>query len=338
MTAMHAVDKIVAELEQHRPIAVCAIVATRGSTPQPAGTFVCVDQAGKMTGTLGGGCAEDEIRIKAFELLSAQTLPDSTHSMTSQGKTHPCEIHSIELDHDFGKDDGMICGGRLDVGFMIADPSDDLDTFQKILAALNKGEGASFKLSSRTREVPSVDGSGFEYIVHMEAMPKLVIVGAGHISRILAQMVQPLGFEITVIDDRVSFANSARFPTPIKTLVGDIAKTVNGIEITADTYIVIVTRGHKHDEQALAAVVDSPARYIGMIGSQRKIDVVFDDLHQTGVAPENLARVHAPIGLNIGSVTTEEIALSIAAQLVSVRRSHQTHLAEGTAREARSDA
>ncbi|RME39326.1 MAG: XdhC/CoxI family protein, partial [Planctomycetota bacterium] len=120
------------------------------------------------------------------------------------------------------------------------------------------------------------------------------------------------------------FANADRFPPPMRPVVGDIEETLRGFPIDASTYVVIVTRGHRHDERALAAVVDSPARYIGMIGSRRKIDVIFDGLRRRGVSGERLARVHAPIGLDIGAVTTDEIALSIAAQLVSVRRNRQT--------------
>ncbi|NLX20260.1 MAG: XdhC/CoxF family protein, partial [Phycisphaerae bacterium] len=107
---------------------------------------------------------------------------------------------------------------------------------------------------------------------------------------------------------------------PIEGLTGDIAEVLRGWPIDANTYVVIVTRGHRHDEQALHAVVDSPARYLGMIGSRRKIQVIFDDLAELGVDRDRLERVHSPIGLAIGAITVPEIAVSIAAELTQVRR------------------
>ena len=112
-------------------------------------------------------------------------------------------------------------------------------------------------------------------------------------------------------------------------MVGDIEKTLSGWPIDAGTYVVIVTRGHKHDERALGAVLGSPARYIGMIGSRRKIKIIFDDLRESGTTEQQLERVHAPIGLDMNAVTIEEIAVSIAAELVSVRRADYRQCVEG---------
>ena len=116
---------------------------------------------------------------------------------------------------------------------------------------------------------------------------------------------------------------------PIRTTVGDITSTLKAWPIDANTYIILVTRGHKHDEAALGAVLDSPARYIGMIGSRRKVKVIRDDLLRAGADESRLSRVHAPIGLDIHAVTTEEIALSMAAQLVSIRRADHHSAVEG---------
>jgi xanthine dehydrogenase accessory factor len=168
-----------------------------------------------------------------------------------------------------------------------------------------------------------------EYRIHLEAAPQLVIVGAGHISRVLASMCVPLGFGVQVIDDRADYANSDRFGPPVETTVGDISATLEGWPVGPNTYIVIVTRGHKHDEAALQAVLGRPAKYIGMIGSRRKIDVVFDDLRHGGATDAQLSGVHAPIGVDIGAVSTVEIALSICAELVSVRRAGQPRVVEG---------
>lgn len=290
--------KVVDEVGAGRPVALCAIVAARGSTPQPAGTMVCVDHAAQMTGTLGGGCVEADVRRKAHQCLSEKVS----------------RIVTFALDHDFGYDDGMLCGGQLDVALAVYSRTEDIVPVVDALQQLNQGLPAEIPLRL------SVDAGSVEYRIRIAATPKLVIVGGGHIGRILAQMSVPLGFRVTVLDDRQQFANPDRFPPPIAAIEGDIAAALKEWPIDADTYIVIVTRGHKHDEAALRSVIDSPARYIGMIGSRRKIRVIFDDLKHDGATDAQITRVHAPIGLRIGAVTAEEIALSIAAELVSVRR------------------
>jgi len=290
--------KVVDEVGAGRSVALCAIVAARGSTPQPAGTMVCVDHAALMTGTLGGGCVEADVRRKAHQCLSDKV-----------GR-----IVTFALDHDFGYDDGMLCGGQMDVAMAVYSRTEDAVAVADALQQLNQGSPSEIPLRIANGTKTEV------YRIRIAATPRLVIVGGGHIGRILARMSVPLGFRVTVLDDRPQFANPDRFPPPITPVAGDIAGVLKELPIDADTYLVIVTRGHMHDEVALRSVIGSPARYIGMIGSRRKIRVIFDDLKHDGVPEAQLARVHAPIGLEIGAVTAEEIALSIAAELVSVRR------------------
>jgi xanthine dehydrogenase accessory factor len=149
--------------------------------------------------------------------------------------------------------------------------------------------------------------------------PRLLIAGAGHVGQALAAIVAQFDYAITVIDDRADFATAARFPTA-RCIVGDIDLELSRYPIDESTYVVIVTRGHKHDAVSLAAVIQSAARYIGLIGSKRKVRTILDELHLRGIPREQLARVHAPIGLEIGAVTPAEIAVSIAAELIAVRR------------------
>lgn len=298
MKVADALEAILRESDAGRRTALCAIVATRGSTPQPAGTLVCVDQAATMTGSLGGGCMEAEVRREAHRLLS----------------TKGNELITFKLDNDFGHDDGMICGGQLDVAIQTSRKPSDIAALRTVLAELEQGHAPTLPIRV------SVDQGLVEYRVTIEPTPRLVIAGAGHISRTLATMAVASGFDVTVIDERADLNSSRRFPPPISPVVGDIGKTLTDYAIDANTYVVIVTRGHKHDESALAAVLDSPARYIGMIGSKRKIIVIFNDLRHAGANEERLARVHAPIGIEIGAVTADEIAVSIAAQLIAERR------------------
>jgi xanthine dehydrogenase accessory factor len=155
----------------------------------------------------------------------------------------------------------------------------------------------------------------------MTAVRKVVIVGAGHLAIPLVQFTKVLGFHTTVLDDRVIYANRERFPNADEVLTGDMAETLAGLEITPQTYIVLITRGHQFDEPCLRAVIHSPAKYIGMIGSRRRVKACFLRFREEdGIPEELLNRVHAPIGLDIQAESPEEIALAIAAELVKVRR------------------
>lgn len=318
MSAKAVLHHAISELDVGRNVALCVIVATRGSTPQPAGVMVCVDEAAQLTGTLGGGCVEADVRRQAHALLAKASESRNATVRPSTGN-----MITFQLDHDFGYDDGMICGGQMDVAVAIMTPSSDTQCVRSARDQLRAGEGGVLPIRLDTGTGP------VEYRVKLEAEPKLVIAGAGHISRVLAAAAAPLGFSIDVIDDRSDYANKQRFPPPVRTTVAPIDQTLQSWPIDANTYIVIVTRGHQHDEQALRAVLDSPAKYIGMIGSRRKIKVIFDDLRHTGASEDALQRVHAPIGLDIGAVTTHEIAVSIAAQLVSIRRRERRKAVEG---------
>jgi xanthine dehydrogenase accessory factor len=149
--------------------------------------------------------------------------------------------------------------------------------------------------------------------------PVLLIAGAGHIAAPLASLAHLMNFSVSVTDDRASFASRERFPTAKQLLVGDIESTLKNYPITPRTHIVLVTRAHAHDVQGLRAIIDSPAAYIGIIGSQRRVWAVFKLLHEEGVPAEKLARVRAPIGLDLGGSTPEEIALCIMAEIIMLR-------------------
>ncbi|MCC7291175.1 MAG: XdhC family protein [Phycisphaerales bacterium] len=298
-------EKVVAELGAGRRAALAAVVATRGSTPQPAGALTCIDADGRLIGTLGGGCVEAEIRRRAHAMLCE-----------SAGR-----MLTFTLDHDEHDRDGMICGGQMDVAVEILMPreSERIDALRHAATLLRQGCNTALTLRTSTADTP------LEYRLNIEAPPRLVIAGGGHISRILARFALELGFRITVLDDRAEYANPRRFPPPIESIAAPIPESLRAFPVDAGTFIVIVTRGHAHDEDALHAVLGSRAKYIGMIGSRRKIDVTYARLRERGATPQQLAAVHAPIGLPIRAVTTSEIAVSIAAELVAVRRA--THFA-----------
>jgi xanthine dehydrogenase accessory factor len=190
-------------------------------------------------------------------------------------------------------------------------------------AALGEGKPRLVRYELRDSEVgdPGICGGEAEIFIDViNPHPTVLIVGAGHVGRSIAVLSSFLGFGTVVLDDRAEFANAERLPQADEIMVGDIGQELARFNINPQTYIVIVTRGHEHDRDTLRQVVSSPAAYIGMIGSRRKVKMVFDELQKDGVAEEALAAVHAPIGLDIGAETPEEIALSIMAEIVMVRR------------------
>lgn len=268
----------------------CLVVRSRGSTPQSPGAIMFVDQAGHTFGTIGGGCVESEVRSRAIQSLLA-------------GKP---DVHTFKLDHDYGWDDGLICGGTIEVA-VGALPSPDQLRF--CADAVARREPATLTVSAR---------DDCAYVLHMPPRPRLYIAGAGHIGKAVAAHGVRLDFEVTVFDDRPDLLDQLGIPD-VRCVPGDMADALSRAPVDRETFCVIVTRGHRHDEQALHAVVNRGAGYVGMIGSRRKVKLIFDDLVAVGVPPEALNQVHAPIGLQIGSVTVEEIAVSIAAELVSVR-------------------
>jgi len=298
---------IARQVQQRRRVAICTVVGSHGSTPQAAGASMLLHENMTTEGTLGGGCVEAEVRKRAFELL----------------QKNKSALITFQLDHDYGWDDGLICGGIMRVAVMPVRSMEEAAPFVQAAEQIESNRAASVPLHVEN------DGRMELYRLYVEAPARLVIAGAGHVGAETARLATQLDFDVTVIDDRGDMMAPARLPPPIRSVVGDIDKTLREWPIDAGTFVLIVTRGHRHDEQALHAVMNSPARYIGMIGSRRKVRLIFDDLAALGVDRAQLAKVHAPVGLSIGAVTVPEIAVSIVAQLVEVRRTQKPTHVEG---------
>ena len=157
------------------------------------------------------------------------------------------------------------------------------------------------------------------FIEPVEASPELYVFGAGHVGHFVAKMARDVGFRVHVIDDREKFANQERFGEGIDVVVDHIPTWLENHQLSPTAYAVVVTRGHTHDLDALRALAASPTRYLGLIGSKAKVRRIFDALVEEGVSPEALRPVHAPIGLDIGAITPQEIAVSIVAELIAVK-------------------
>jgi xanthine dehydrogenase accessory factor len=301
-----------------------------------------VYEDGSQAGTLGGGCVEAEVKRRALALV-AENRPD---------------VCTFQLDSDYGWDDGLICGGRMKIVVEPIASAAQAPYFERLAKIVETARGCTEAVTfdSEASGLPApasvlFDDSGRfviglhsgeahgriadqlrplsqrpqPYAVHgiayLPILPRcrLVIVGGGHVGKAVADMAADLDFDVWIVDDRPEFVAADRFPRAERRISGLIDRMLPDLEITPDTYCLIVTRGHNHDQEALFHLVDRGARYVGLIGSKRKIKMIFQNLAAEGVLRDALARVYAPLGIDIGSQTVPEIAVSICAELVAHR-------------------
>ncbi len=351
---MQIYQQLLALIESGQPCALATLVSTSGSSPQNTGAKVIFLPDGRMIGTIGGGCMEVEARRIALDCL----------------RTRECRLFELLLDDDFGWDDGLICGGRVQI-FIDPQPDRSLSVWQAIsclqehretaaVCTIVQSEDTSEGLSVLARPLQDLglevishedndpwttdriiplseavsetiacgnartvvlDANRSVYIEPILPRPTVLIAGAGHVGAAVGQIAGLCGFEVVIVDDRPAFANKERLPFADKIAIEKIPKYVRDYPIDDQTFVVIVTRGHRNDASVLRECIHSNAKYIGMIGSKRKIVVIFEELLREGLATkEELRRVRTPMGLTIGDVDVGEIAVSIMAEVIAVRR------------------
>ncbi|MEO8658600.1 MAG: XdhC/CoxI family protein [Bryobacteraceae bacterium] len=237
--------------------AVATIVQVRGSIPGYESAKLLVREDGSMVGTIGGGCVEAEVWNAAREVMAEEK---------------PRKL-SFNLGNDAAYDNGLICGGQLDV-----------------------------------------------FVEAIIPQPRAFIFGAGHISRSLSQVATLAGFGTVVIDNREAFANRERFPEADEIHAEEYEDVYQKLTINSSSYLVIVTRGHRDDMRVLRWAIGTPARYVAMVGSRRKVYAILKEFEKEGITRESLDRIYAPMGLEIGAITPEEIAISVLAEMIAVRR------------------
>jgi len=343
--------KIVEFIDDGCSFAVALILEADGSTPRKAGVKAVIDENGKIWGTLGGGLVEAETQRRAVEACKSK---------------HPV-VFDFNLYGEDRTDDVPICGGTMRIlldptaakdresyvqvakaimqrqrGVMLttACSAEHMEVKSQWFPENNIPSDAAFPGTDNIRDClarerlqlftqSSDDPKVFTEVLVEPVIPKplLIIAGGGHVGQAVSLQAGLVGFDITVIDDRAEFADPVLFPDGTKILDGNIPELIAAQPIGSDTYIVIVTRGHKLDAEALEACIHTRAAYIGMIGSKRKVALIRKNFVESGLAAEEeFDRVHAPIGLDIGAVTVPEIAASITAQLIAVRRKRNSDL------------
>lgn len=288
--------------------ALAILTAIKGSSPQKSGAKAIFFEDGRMVGTLGGGCLEAEIRKRSFDAL----------------RDGSGERFDLVLDHDFGWDDGLICGGKVSC-IIVPHPAAALHLWEELAARRSVTDWGI--RSDYTAGLWTESG---EWLYRETARPpeQLWIAGAGHVARAVAPLAQQLDFAVTVFDDRPAMAHPQFFPEATKLRLDYWDKLLaEPLPTVAPVLGLILTRGHQHDALVLSRWVHWPFSFLGMIGSRRKKRIIFDHFIAEGIASEEqLSRVSCPVGLAIGSVSLNEIALSIVAQLVQNRAERRQSL------------
>jgi len=325
--------------------ALATVVRTEGSTPRKPGAKLLIRPDGSILDSLGGGCVEAEVWQEAMQAMGSgrstvrefQLSDDlAAESGLLCGGTMEILINAVTSKENFLPIIRRIVSalrGKKSVvlATLLRTSKSSIPTGAKVLieedgCTLPNFSGMEF-LEDMAKEIAlhtpltieprlvSVEGTDL-FIEVFQSLNTLLIIGAGHIGKALYSVAKFLGFRVVVVDDREEFANSHRFPEADEVIAAPIVEAILKYPISHSTFVVVATRGHRLDYEAMRAVLNFPAGYVGMLGSKRKVTLFYQQLADEGFALEKLRHIHAPIGLNLGAMTPEEIALSIMAEIV----------------------
>jgi len=295
------------------PACLIVMVAASGSVPNRPGAKLLVTGEGRHEGTVGGGVTE-------------QTLVSRAADMLSSGARGCSEV--VEVEHTEGGS-GALCSGTQTFALLRLD-TDDAEVVSRIARALLREQERCIVLDTNgidlVRERPSGDGprwheagGGWQYLEPVGPRDTVTIIGGGHVSLALSRVLTPLGFRVVVLDDRPDLDTMERNEWAAERRVVDYATIRDAVPEGNRSYVCVMTFAHERDEDVLRALVGRPFRYLGMMGSPAKVASVFSHLSDSGIDSTALSKVRAPIGVPIESNTPEEIAVSVAAELVAVR-------------------
>lgn len=307
--------KLLYEMEKNLDTVLVTIVADRGSAPRGAGSMMLVGKNGRILGTIGGGAVEARSEQMALEQLTR--------------KESLCYLFRL---NEHAKDDlGMVCGGDVKVLFQFIPGNSEywVKLAGSILEhtvkrqpgwlVLKTDGGAPALLDEHGKAVLGQMGNEEQARLPLPIGERAFLFGGGHCSQALAPLLNTVGFRVTVFDDRAEYACRENFPTAEHVIVGDYTKVADYLTVTADDYVVIMTNGHSHDFDVQEQVLRGDFAYVGVIGSRKKTATVNQRLRDAGVPEAGISRVHTPIGMNIRAVTPEEIAVSIAGEMILER-------------------
>ncbi len=299
--------KLLYEMEKQRDTVLVTIVNESGSTPRGIGAQMLVSRSGAQVGTIGGGNVEN------LSILHAQELIEKKCS----------DIHEYKLHKNEKEDIGMVCGGDVTVLFSYIAGTDSRwrEVASLALARITeRKEGfLALPLNGDTAYIADEQPHGEVFTMSLPIGERAILFGAGHCSLALAPLLQTIGFRVTVFDDRSDLVSTERFPGADQLICGDFTKIDQYLNIEADDYIVVMTSGHSHDFEVQELVLRHPFAYVGVIGSRHKTATVNARLREAGIAEDAIAAIHTPVGVAIKAVTPEEIAVSIAGEMIYER-------------------
>ncbi|MDO8749772.1 MAG: XdhC family protein [Dehalococcoidia bacterium] len=331
------------------PFTIATVVRTKGSSPQKPGAKLLIRQDGSGVGTLGGGCVEGDIWFAAKEIMREHGGSEYRDYYLNEeiaardglvcGGTMYFLIDPIWKPQEFlpvaqdivsayeGADPAALAtlikpgpaGGAVGAKLLIRSDGSLSGTLGKPeLDQLAVATAKRLATYGECEHVVTSDGTEL-FVEAYTSPPTVVLMGGGHIAKALAPLAKMLQFRLFVLDDRPEFANQERFPEAEAVAVAGYSGGLDSFPITKNTAIIIATRGHNFDDLALEMAVRSPAGYVGLVGSQRKVILIYQELLKRGVSLERMREIHSPIGLDIRARTPEEIAISIMAELVQFR-------------------
>ncbi len=337
-------------LRDGRPCVLATVVRTKGSTPQKAGAMLLVKDDGSGLGTLGGGCVEGDIWFAAKEMLRDGSGPEFKDYYLNEdiaardglvcGGTMYFYLEPFRSLDDFlplGDEilEAYDGGEPVSLATVVNSPKRPELLGEKLLLRVDgtvSGTLGSEVLDETALEVArqvaaigntesiSTDDETEIFVEGFTTPPTLVMVGGGHVGKATADLAKFLGFRVYIVDDRPEFSNDERFPYAEQTVVTPYEHWSDLLSINVNTFVVVATRGHRYDDMALESALKTRARYIGLLGSRRKTLMIYRRLLEQGITKERIGDVYAPIGLNIGALTPEEIAVSIMSEVIMVRR------------------
>lgn len=275
---------------------LCTVVERRGSAPRGPGAMMAVT-ASQVAGTIGGGLVEYEAQQEARRVLETKAFAQRTYRLTNEGAA----------------DLGMICGGEVTVWFHYLAPSEIPDLAAGRYLTLTEGGGAVVSDHSE----PGVHAGRFSVALQQPGM--VYVFGGGHVSQALVPALARVDFSVTVLEERTEFLTPALFPDAQALIHVNYLHLADFITLTRDDYAVVMTRGHQGDFEILRQILQSPATYVGCIGSRKKVAATQARLREAGIDEERIQSLHSPIGLPIGAETPAEIAVSITAQMIAHR-------------------
>ena len=297
-------DQLAAASAENRPFTLALISGVKGSSPQRAGAKALFFPDGKIIGTLGGGCLEAEVHARARKAL--QTGQPATFEMV--------------LDHDFGWDDGLICGGSV-TGLILPHAPQSAELWRSLAAV---AEPIRWGVKKDFSIVPMDSGTS-EWLYQETVIPQfpLWIAGSGHVAQAVAPLALQLDFAVTIFDDRPELANHQFFPSTARLQVGPWHELLKVPLPKTPAFGLIVTRGHQHDALVLSEWIQLPFVFLGMIGSRRKARIMREEFLRQNIArAEQLDRLACPVGMDIQAVGTHEIAVSVMGQFIQKRAEH----------------